>query len=106
MLPYSEIIGGPGADHIRDMEAALARIDIQKKGRGFLELLDNYDKWEKAQNRIYFIISNSRKQELLQKYNDLCSLGIRLYFIIPELSTVELEEYVPKDINIIKYTLV
>lgn len=84
--------------HVRGIEMSLARIDIKKKTRKFVKIMDkNIDKDSTDE---YIIISNYRKNDFLTKYNEFKEDGVRINLIVPELVNNDISPVVPSSTEI------
>lgn len=82
---------GAGNNHIRNMEIAMARIDLTQVRGNFIELL--YEKaMTMSRNVKLVVISNYRKTDLVNTYKQLCEEGFSCSWIMPEFFDVEVSE--------------
>ncbi len=95
--------GSDGA-HVRNIEVALARIDLEQKPSSYLELLDRYIKPE-GDSVEYLLISNYRKKDLCEKYAALRKQGYSVKLFIPEFKAVSLEDSLTAAEGIVKWTV-
>ncbi len=74
--------------HVRNIEVALARLDMEQRPESFLELLEECVKPEQSPVE-YIVISNYRKKNLCDKIIALRDKGYAVCFVIPELKSVD-----------------
>lgn len=84
------IESGSGKNHIRQIDLALSRIDLNKKQSDFLPFMNHIKKQDPKKNQI-IIISNYRKEDLLDAYSSIVSAGFATLFIVPEFRDVEVK---------------
>ncbi|MBR4719200.1 MAG: hypothetical protein IKP31_03035, partial [Lachnospiraceae bacterium] len=96
---------GADAAHLRTVETALARLDTEGNKIQFTEVLSECMKDKKYDNTEYIIISNYRKQDLVDMYGGLRNAGINISWIIPEYRIVEPKLTQQGDKNIVKWTV-
>lgn len=82
-----DIMQGADKSHLRTIEVALARVDLNKKLDDFAELLK--EKVNDPENAEYLVVSNCRKKELLDVYTDLNEQYKNMSLIVPILHTEE-----------------
>lgn len=74
---------GSDEGHIRNIDVALAKIEIKELYTPFTKILDERITEDESENE-FIIISNYRKEDLVTKVEDLKRLGHRISMIIPE----------------------
>ena len=96
---------GADAAHLRNIEIALARLDERKEKISFIEMLDACCKDGEYDNTEYILISNYRKQDLVDAYGGLKNRGKNVSWIIPEYRMVDPKLTRIGDNGIIKWTV-
>lgn len=96
---------GADAAHLRSIEIALARLDASGVKQSFVEMLDKCCRDNEFDNTEYVIISNYRKQDLIDMYGSLRNAGINVSWIIPEYRMVQPKLTQLNDKRIIKWTV-
>ena len=96
-----------GADfsHLGNIELALSRID---KGQSALKLIETLKRLEQEKtydNTEFVIISNYRKQDMVDMYEGMKSRGANVSWIIPEYGMVEPRVTQKGDRRIVKWTV-
>ncbi|MCR5355783.1 MAG: DUF58 domain-containing protein [Lachnospiraceae bacterium] len=96
-----------GADlkHLRNIEISLARLIRGDKPAEFAPLLKELLERNRYDDTEYIIISNYRKQDLIDTYGTFKNAGINISWIIPEYSTVTPKLTASGDKSIIKWTV-
>ena len=74
---------GSDEGHIRNIDVALAKIEIKELYTPFTKILDERITEDESENE-FIIISNYRKEDLVTKVDELKRLGHRISMIIPE----------------------
>lgn len=82
-----DIMQGADKAHLRTIEVALARVDLNKKVYDFAELMK--EKVNDPENAEYLVVSNCRKKELLDVYSDLKDRYKNMTLIVPTLRMEE-----------------
>lgn len=77
---------GTGDEHLHILLQALAKLDLTNELTDFLSFFDGMDSvfHKNATNTFYLIVSNYRKESLIQKYRDKKQNGYQVHFICPE----------------------
>lgn len=98
---------GAGADaaHLYNIEISLARLDERKEKSSFVEMLNECCKDKEYDNTEFIIISNYRRQDLVDAYGNLKNRGINVSWIIPEYRMVEPKLMQLGDDSIVKWTV-
>lgn len=96
---------GADAAHLGNIEMALARVDVNAEKSSFIGLLDEICNDRKYDNTEYIIISNYRKQDLVDKYAGFGNMGIKVSWIIPEYRIMDPKLTRLGDNRIIKWTV-
>lgn len=98
---------GAGADaaHLYNIEISLARLDERKEKSSFVEMLNECCKDKEYDNTEFIIISNYRRQDLVDAYGSLKNRGINVSWIIPEYRMVEPKLMQLGDASIVKWTV-
>ncbi len=98
---------GAGADaaHLHNIEISLARLDERKEKTSFIGLLDKCCEDREYDNTEYILISNYRKQDLVDAYGSIKNRGINVSWIIPEYRMVDPKLTQLGDNSIIKWTV-
>lgn len=88
------IDSGSGSAHMRSIDTALCRIDLNATTSDFVEILNT--NFNTINNQIYYIIiSNNRSKEILDSYCLSKETGLSNYFIVPELKQYAVTETAP-----------
>lgn len=80
---------GNGDGHLRTIETALARVDLKKNKSSFTDLMDLMI--DVSSNDEYVIVSNYRKNDLLDKYYELQKSGVNVNLIVPEFDHIQID---------------
>ena len=76
---------GCSAGHINNIEIALARIDTNLGHADFLKIFDDCLTNSSVSDE-FILVSNYRKDDLIEKYNDCCKNGLNIKWVIPEFA--------------------
>ena len=81
---------GTGDEHLHTLLQALAKLNLANALTDFLSFFDGTDSvfQNHTKNTVYLVISNYRKEALLQKYRDKKENGYQVLFICPEYTPV------------------
>lgn len=81
---------GTGEEHLHSMLQILARLDLSKALTPFENFFTGKDSLfaNKNNNTTYLIVSNYRKKQLLDLYNDKQTKGHKIQFVCPEKSAL------------------
>lgn len=77
---------GIGAEHLRSLMQILSRLDLSKELHSFADFFTGSNSIFKKEssNTAYLIVSNYRKNQLLDLYNDKRAQGHNIHFLCPE----------------------
>lgn len=81
---------GTGEEHLHTLFQVLAKLDLSNALTDFLSFFDGAGSvfQNHTNNTVYLIISNYRKEVLLQKYRDKKENGYQVLFICPEYAPI------------------
>ena len=99
-----ELIGveaGSDEGHIHNIDVALARIKLKDDYASFIDLME--EKIEQNSDDEYVIISNFRKENFYNKFEELKKSGVNLSLIIPEFGYSSIEPFVSNGIDTYKW---
>ncbi|MBO4347901.1 MAG: DUF58 domain-containing protein [Lachnospiraceae bacterium] len=102
-----ELIGveaGSDQGHTRNIDVALARIKIKDKYPSFLDLMD--EKISTDSEDEYIIVSNYRKNDFVNKFDDLRNSGIKVSLIIPEFGYSSIEPFISNGTDVYKWEVI
>lgn len=105
-IDSQEIIGvdaGSDEGHIRNIDTALARIHVKDVYSSFIKVID--DNIRNDEDNEYIIISNYRKEDLVNKFDDLRKEGVKVTMIIPEYSYSDITPFSSNDPGIFKWVI-
>ncbi len=81
---------GSDLRHIRTIETALARLDINKKPDRFVDFMKERIN-SASESTEYYIISNERRNDTINLYKEYLAKGFKIHFIIPEYDSSYIE---------------
>ena len=99
------IEAGADAAHLGNLEIALARLNTNGGKASFTDALSDCLRDARFDNTEYVVISNYRKQDLVDMYVSLKNQGINISWIIPEYRIVDPKLTQSGDSRIIKWTV-
>ncbi len=85
------VTAGAGGNHVRNIEIALARIDLKQERLPFVRLLMDQVNELNTQAKI-LIVSNSRKTDIKEAFQQLCDRGYTCTWVVPEYYDMVVEE--------------
>ncbi len=85
------IESGSGSKHMFRIDTALARVDVSKETYDFSSVLSNTFK-HISSNAYYIVISNDRRDNIRNVYENAKKSGLASYFIVPELASLDVQE--------------
>ncbi|MCR5420116.1 MAG: DUF58 domain-containing protein [Lachnospiraceae bacterium] len=100
-----EVEAGADISHLRNIEIALARIKDNTGAGSFINIIDESLKNKTYDRTDYIIISNYRKNDLVELYKKIKSENIGVTWIIPEYGVVTPQITKQGDSGIIKWTV-
>lgn len=93
---------GGDEEHLHNVDVALARLELKEFYPSFVQLMrERIGEGDKEND--YVIISNDRREELLEEYNALKSQGAHLSFIIPDYEYVSVKHLTADGNGIVKW---
>ena len=102
----NEIIGvdaGSDEGHMRNIDIALARIIVKDTYPSFLDVMDKHIDLESDNE--YLIISNYRKNDFVEKYDDLKRAGAKVGLIIPDYGYADIAPFFENGNDIVKWVI-
>ena len=93
---------GSDEGHIRNIDVALAKIEIKELYTPFTKILEERITEDESENE-FIIISNYRKEDLVTKVEDLKRLGHRISMIIPEYNYAPITPLAENGFDIVKW---
>ena len=85
------IASGSGSSHIYTIDKALSRLDIHSDTSDFSSLV--YDNIDNSDTSFFVIISNDRREAMITLYEDLINKQIPVYYLVPEVKSVQFTPY-------------
>ncbi len=95
---------GSDEGHIRNIDVALAKIEVKEFYTPFTKLLEERIEEGESENE-YIIISNYRKEDLVVKIDELKRLGHRISLIIPEYNYTPIIPLAENGYDVIKWDI-
>ena len=102
----NEVIGvdaGSDEGHMRNIDIALARIIVKDVNPSFLDIMDKHI--DLQSDNEYLIISNYRKNDFVEKYDDLKRAGAKVGLIIPDYGYADIAPFSENGNDILKWVI-
>ena len=102
----NEVIGvdaGSDEGHMRNIDIALARIIVKDVYPSFLDIMDKHI--DLQSDNEYLIISNYRKNDFVEKYDDLKRAGAKVGLIIPDYGYADIAPFSENGNDILKWVI-
>lgn len=101
-----EVIGvdaGSDDGHLRNIDIALARIKIKDTCPSFFDVLDKHIEYDSDNE--YVIISNYRKNDFVNKFDELKKSGVKVSLIIPDYGYSDISPFSENGIDTYKWVI-
>ena len=101
-----EVIGvdaGSDDGHLRNIDIALARIKIKDSCPSFFDVLDKHIEYDSDNE--YVIISNYRKNDFVNKFDELKKSGVKVSLIIPDYGYSDISPFSENGIDTYKWVI-
>ena len=101
-----EVIGvdaGSDDGHLRNIDIALARIKIKDTCPSFIDVLDKHIEYDSDNE--YVIISNYRKNDFVNKFDELKKSGVKVSLIIPDYGYSDISPFSENGIDTYKWVI-
>ena len=89
--------------HIRNIDIALARIKVKDNCPSFIELIDEHIDYDADDE--YIIISNYRKNDFINKFDEMKKAGLKVSLVIPEYSYADITPFAENGTDTFKWVI-
>ena len=89
--------------HVRNIDMALARIQVKDVCSSFVELIEQHI--DREEDNDYILISNYRKNDFADKFDEMKKEGIRVSLIIPEFDYADISPFAENGYDTFKWVI-